>query len=54
MVELERDKDRRTSRPAKDLLEVLPASLESSKLYMYDDWSINGWAPDLSSLFERN
>ncbi|KAE9379496.1 hypothetical protein N431DRAFT_451349 [Stipitochalara longipes BDJ] len=33
--------------------EVLPASLEVFKLYIYDDWSINGWAPDLSSLFER-
>lgn len=33
--------------------EVLPTSLECLKLYVYDDWSINGWAPDLSSLFER-
>jgi hypothetical protein len=32
---------------------VLPASLENLKLYVYDDWSINGWAPDLLALFER-
>lgn len=32
--------------------EVLPTSLASLKLYIYDDWSIHGWEPDLLSLFK--
>jgi len=33
--------------------EMLPASLESLKLYIYDDWSINGWGPELWAIGER-
>jgi hypothetical protein len=35
------------------LHKILPASLERLKLYVYDDWSINGWTPDLVSIFEQ-
>ena len=33
--------------------DVLPVSLKAFTLYIYDNRSVNWWAPDLLGLFER-